>query len=69
MIRTFAESLAIFSVSVVALFLFYAVLSRIARVATGPPALWAWVYGKGLVLMGVGVLYLVAGFILTRVHR
>jgi hypothetical protein len=69
MIRTFAESLAIFSLSVIALFLVYALFSRITRVATGPPALWGWVYGKGLVLMGVGVLYIVAGFILTRLHR
>ena len=69
MIRTCAESVVIFLASVITLSLFYAVFSRTARVATGPPALWAWVYGKGLVLIGVGVLYIVAGFILTRLHR
>jgi hypothetical protein len=28
-----------------------------------------WLNEKGIVLMGVGVLYLVFGFILTRVHH
>jgi len=61
-LRFYGEILGIFSVSLVALYLFYFLTGR---KATGI----GWVHWKGLILMGVGVLYIITGFVLTRYHR
>jgi len=58
-LRTLAEILGIFTVSMIALFAFYMITGK---KATGI----GWVHWKGYVLMGVGALYLVFGVILTR---
>ncbi len=58
-LRTLAEALGIFTVSMIVLFVFY---MTTGKKATGT----GWVHWKGHVLMGVGVLYLVFGAILTR---
>jgi hypothetical protein len=58
-LRTFAEVFGIFSVSMIVLFVFYMITGK---KATGI----GWIHWKGYVLMGVGVLYLAFGAILTR---
>lgn len=62
MLRTIAEALGIFIVSILVLWGFYTVT---VRNATGV----AWVNWKGEVLIWVGVMYIVCGLILTRIHR
>lgn len=62
MVRTLAEVFGIFTVSMIVLFVFYMITGK---KATGI----GWVHWKALVLMGVGVLYIVCGAILTRVGR
>jgi hypothetical protein len=59
-LRTLAEVIGIFTVSMIVLFVLYT-----RKRATGI----GWVRWKGYVLMGVGVLYLVFGAILTRLGR
>ncbi len=59
-LRTLAEVIGIFTVSMIVLLVFYVTTEK---KATGI----GWVHWKGYVLMGVGVLYLVFGAILTRV--
>jgi hypothetical protein len=60
-LRTLGEAIGIFTVSMIVLFLFYTVTGK---KATGI----GWVHWKGYVMMGVGVLYLVFGAILTRLR-
>jgi hypothetical protein len=55
----FAEAFAIFAISIIALFVIYMITEKRATGA-------GWVHWKGYVLMGVGLLYLVFGAILTR---
>lgn len=62
MVRTLAEVFGIFTVSMIVLFVFYMITGK---KATGI----GWVHWKGVVLMGVGVLYIMCGAILTRVGR
>jgi hypothetical protein len=61
-LRTLAEVIGIFTVSMIVLFVLYTITGKRA---TGI----GWVRWKGYVLMGVGVLYLVFGAILTRLGR
>jgi hypothetical protein len=60
-LRTLAEVVGIFTVSMIVLFVYYTITERRA---TG----MGWVHWKGYVVMGVGVLYLVFGAILTRLR-
>ncbi len=60
-LRTFAEASGIFIVSMIVLFLFYMATEK---KATGI----GWLQWKGYVLMGVGVLYLLSGVVLTRLR-
>ncbi|MGA6981401.1 MAG: hypothetical protein WCC95_23085 [Candidatus Sulfotelmatobacter sp.] len=60
-LRTLAEVIGIFTVSMILLYVFYMITEKRA---TGI----GWLNWKGYVLMGVGVLYLVFGAILTRVR-
>jgi hypothetical protein len=61
-LRTLAEVIGIFTVSMIVLFVLYTITGKRA---TGI----GWVRWKGHVLMGVGVLYLVFGAILTRLGK
>jgi hypothetical protein len=58
-LRTLAEAIGIFTVSMIVLFACYSITGK---KATGI----GWVQWKGHVLMGVGLLYIVLGAILTR---
>jgi hypothetical protein len=58
-LRVFAEAFGIFTLSIIALFVVYTITEKRA---TGIGVL----HWKGHVLMGVGLLYLVFGAILTR---
>ena len=60
-LRTLAEVVGIFTVSMIVLFVCYMITGK---KATGI----GWIHWKGYVLMGVGVLYLVFGAILTRLR-
>ena len=62
MLRTIAEALGIFSVSILVLWVFYMIT---VRNATGI----AWVHWKGWVLIYVGVMYIVCGAVLVRMGR
>ena len=62
MLRTIAEALGIFIVSMIALLAFYTITGKHA---TGI----GWVRWKGFVLIGVGVLYIVCGAVLTRMSK
>jgi hypothetical protein len=57
-LRLLGESVAIFAVSIVILYFVYTIMY--AKVGTGL-GLVQW---KGMVLVGVGILYLVLGFVL-----
>ncbi|HSZ61364.1 MAG TPA: hypothetical protein VK828_06185 [Terriglobales bacterium] len=59
-VRMFGEAFGIFAVSVIVLFVVYMITEKRA---TGIGVL----HWKGYVLMGVGVLYLLLGMIMTRV--
>lgn len=59
MLRTIAEALGIFTVSMIVLFAFYAISTKNA---TGI----GWVHWKGSVLIDVGLLYIVCGTILMH---
>ena len=65
MARMFVESLSIFVLSIVAL----AMIHVIANANTGRANGIGWLNEKGFVLMGVGILYLAVGLILTRLRR
>jgi hypothetical protein len=58
-LRMFAEAFGIFALSIIALFVFYMITEKRA---TGI----GWIHWKGYVLIGVGVLYIGFGVILTR---
>jgi hypothetical protein len=62
MVRTIAEALGIFSVSMIVLFAFYAISTKHA---TGI----GWVHWKGAVLICVGLLYVVCGAVLMRLGK
>jgi len=61
MLRMLAEAFGIFIVSVILLFVFYMLVEK---KATGIGV----VHWKGLVLMGVGMLYFIFGLVLTRLR-
>ena len=62
MLRTIAEALGIFAVSIIVLCAFYAITTT---KATGI----AWVNAKGVVLIFVGVIYIVCGAVLLTLKR
>ncbi len=62
MARLMAESLGMFVVTLAFLLVVYFIANINTHKATGI----GWLHMRGIVLMGVGVLYLVLGFILTR---
>jgi hypothetical protein len=65
MVRTTIEALSIFTVSILILSLASIIPQINTHKATGS---W-WFEAKGYVLILVGVLYIVAGFVLTRLRR
>lgn len=62
MLRTIAEALGIFIVSMIVLYIGYSITTKHA---TGI----GWVHWKGFVLIAVGVLYIACGIVLTRIGR
>jgi hypothetical protein len=65
MVRTTIEALSIFVVSILILALVAIIPQINTHKATGA---WWW-QAKGYVLMLVGVLYIVAGFVMTRLSH
>jgi hypothetical protein len=59
-LRLLGESIAIFAVSIIVLYFVYTI--TYAKVGTGV----GWVMWKGMVLIGVGVFYIVLGFVVVR---
>jgi hypothetical protein len=62
MLRTVAEALVIFAVSIIVLYAFYAIT---ATKATGI----GWVNAKGVVLISVGMMYILCGAVLLTLKR
>lgn len=63
LLGTLVEALGIFSISMVLLYGLYAITA--GQRATG----MAWVNAKGLTLIGVGLMYIVAGAVLLTLRR
>jgi hypothetical protein len=62
-LKTIMESIVIFAASMVVLYVAYALIGTKRGFATGI----GWIHVKGAVLIGVGVLYLVFGLLLTGI--
>jgi hypothetical protein len=58
------ESIVIFTVSMIVLYVAYAFIGTKRGMATGI----GWIHLKGVVLIGVGILYLVFGLLLTGIQ-
>ena len=61
--KTIMESIVVFAVSMIVLYVAYALIDAKRGMATGI----GWIHLKGAVLIGVGVLYLVFGLLLTGI--
>jgi hypothetical protein len=61
--KTIMESIVIFAVSMIVLYVAYGLIGATRGVAAGI----GWIHLKGAVLIGVGVLYLVFGLLLTGI--
>jgi hypothetical protein len=66
MVRTTVEALSIFVVSILILALVAIIPQINNHKATGAAG---WYQAKGYVLMLVGLLYMVAGFVMTRLYH